>query len=180
MTEPVSTAPERARHRAVIVGFVGGMVVVLVLAGALWLLFGPHIGSLRGPLGRAVAPNVLSAQERRGEEIYNANCITCHGGPTGGAMMDYPPRHNANGHTWHHPDCELKQIVRVGGDEMTDMMRQMMAPPDAPKMQAFGDKLSNDEIEAVLAFIKTMWTPEEREVQAQITQEECPVAGSGS
>ena len=83
-------------------------------------------------------------------------------------MMDYPPRHNANGHTWHHPDCELQRIVRTGGDEMTDMMRQMMAPPDAPKMQAFGDKLSNDEIDAVLAFIKTMWTPDEREVQAQI------------
>ena len=67
-------------------------------------------------------------------------------------MMDYPPRHNADGHTWHHPDCQLKEIVREGRDEMTDMMRQMMAPPNAPTM---------------------MWTPEEREVQASATRGAC-------
>ena len=181
MPEPVNAASNSAGRRLLVVGFIGGMVAVLIIGGALWFLIGPRVGALGGPLGRALAgPTVLSAQERRGEEIYNANCLSCHGGPTGGAMMDYPPRHNANGHTWHHPDCELKQIVRLGGDEMTDMMRQMMAPPDAPKMQAFGDKLSNDEIDAVLTFIKTMWTPDEREVQAQTTREECPVARSGT
>jgi len=143
---------------------------VLLAGGALWYTLGSRIAST------GVGTRALSAQERRGEEIYNASCVSCRGGPTGGAMMDYPPRHNANGHTWHHPDCELTAIIRTGGDEMTEMMRQMMAPPDAPKMQAFGDKLSSAEIDAVLAFIKTMWTPEEREVQAQVTQDNCPVA----
>jgi len=143
---------------------------VLLAGGALWYTLGSRIAST------GVGTRALSAQERRGEEIYNASCVSCHGGPRGEAMMDYPPRHNANGHTWHHPDCELTEIIRTGGDEMTEMMRQMMAPPDAPKMQAFGDKLSSAEIDAVLAFIKTMWTPEEREVQAQVTQDNCPVA----
>ena len=93
-------------------------------------------------------------------------------------MMDYPPRHNASGHTWHHPDCELTQIVREGGDEMTEAMREMMAPPDAPRMQAFKDRLSAEEIAAVLAYIKTMWTPEEREAQADVTRQECATARS--
>jgi len=156
--ESVNVAPNSAGRRALVLGFVGGVAVVLIIGGALWFLVGPRVGAFGGPLGRALAgPTVLSAQERRGEEIYNAN-----------------------GHSWDHPDWELKRVVRLGGDEMTDMMRQMMAPPDAPKMQAFGDKLSNDEIDAVLAFIKTMWTPDEREVQAQITREECPVTRSGS
>lgn len=35
----------------------------------------------------------------RGERLYNENCLVCHGGATGGQMMDYPPRHNANGDT---------------------------------------------------------------------------------
>jgi mono/diheme cytochrome c family protein len=117
-------------------------------------------------------PN-LSAHERRGQDIYVANCASCHGGASGGSMMDYPPRHNANGHSWHHPDCQLKQIVREGGDDMTDMMRQMMAPSNAPTMQPFKDRLSDEEIDAVLAFIKTMWTPEEREAQASATREVC-------
>ncbi len=109
----------------------------------------------------------------RGRAIYNSTCIACHGGGVGGSMMDYPPRHNANGHTWHHPDCELKTVVKTGGGPMVEMMRQMMAPPGAPTMPAFRERLSDEEIDAVLAFIKTMWTEEERRFQAQITREAC-------
>lgn len=67
--------------------------------------------------------------------------------------------------------------MRDGSDAMTDMMREMMAPP-ALKMQAFKDRLSNDDIAAVLAFINTMWTPEERASQANITRQSCPPSGS--
>ncbi len=87
--------------------------------------------------------------------------------------MDYPPRHNTNGHTWHHAECELVEVVQSGGDQMTEAMREMMAPPDAPKMPAFKDKLSADDIAAVLAYIKLMWTPQQRSVQAEITHEQC-------
>ena len=89
-------------------------------------------------------------------------------------MMDYPPKHNANGHTWHHPDCELKQVILNGGDEMTEMMRQMMGVPTAvPRMPAWKGKLSDEDIAAILAFVKTMWTEEERQFQARITQQAC-------
>lgn len=95
-------------------------------------------------------------------------------------MMDYPPRHNANGHTWHHSDCELVNVVREGSSAMTDAMREMMAPPEAPRMQAFKDRLSPEEIDAVLAFIKTMWTADQRAVQALVTQDQCKSAGTFS
>lgn len=114
-----------------------------------------------------------SAREQRGQAVYEANCASCHGGPTGGEMMDYPPRHNTNGHTWHHADCELTQVIRDGASPMTEMMRSMMAPPDAPRMQAFKDRLSDEEIEAVLAYIKTLWTPRQRDIQARTTLEVC-------
>src|SRR5712691_1994929 len=119
--------------RGMLAGFIGGAGIVLILGGAWWLLFGARLPE--------ATPN-LSAEQRRGEAIYNANCVSCHGGRTGGGMMDYPPRHNANGHTWHHPDCELTAIVREGSNEMMDAMREMMAPPDAPNMRAFRDRLS--------------------------------------
>lgn len=88
-------------------------------------------------------------------------------------MMDYPPRHNANGHTWHHPDCELTEVIRTGGGPMVEMMRRMMAPSGAPTMPAFRERLSDEEIDAVLTYIKTMWTPEQREAQARTTLEQC-------
>src|SRR5712691_11667004 len=131
--------PRRPRRTALIVGFVAGVAVV-VSVGALaalplnWFAAASAPGSVDNrPKSR------FNAQELRGQTIYyvTANCASCHGGPTGGDMMDYPPRHNSNGHTWHHPDCDLKQIIRDGGDEMTAYMRDMMAPPGAPKMPAW-------------------------------------------
>jgi len=110
---------------------------------------------------------------RRGEALYNQYCLSCHGGPAGGSMMDYPPRHNANGHTWHHPDCQLKEIIKNGSDEMTRKMRQMMAPPNAPTMLAFKDVLTDEDIDAILAFIKTWWTDQQRSFQAQVTRANC-------
>ena len=149
-----------------------GAVLVLLIGAIAWLRSAP--GSVSAP---SFTPDPkLSSQARRGFDVYVANCASCHGGPTGGGMMDYPPRHNASGHTWHHPDCELKQIVRDGSNEMTDMMRQMMAPSNAPTMRPFKDRLSDEEIDAVLAFIKTMWTPEERDAQATVTRQSCAPA----
>lgn len=146
-------------------GFLFGAAAIVVIAAVIWLA-----------LPRATTPSQVSTRSvevARGEQLYNANCASCHGGPTGGGMMDYPPKHNANGHTFQHPDCELAQIVWNGGDAMTEAMRQMMAPPDAPTMPAWREKLSTEEIDAVLAYIKTMWTPNERDAQARITKEAC-------
>jgi len=104
----------RTTRRALVLGFVLGAASVVALTALLWFALA------------SVAPNAthpfqpqpsLSAGERRGEAIYVANCQTCHGGRTGGSMMEYPPRHNANGHTWHHP-------VAVGpSDERFTMFR---------------------------------------------------------
>jgi hypothetical protein len=48
----------------------------------------------------------------RGEDLYRANCMDCHGGASGGNIADVPPPHNAEGHTWHHGDCELAEMTR--------------------------------------------------------------------
>lgn len=110
----------------------------------------------------------------RGEALYDANCRSCHGGATGGQMMDIPPTHNANGHTWHHPDCQLIDVVLNGSGEMGEMMRRMMGvPEDTPRMPAFKGKLSEEDVEAILAYIKTWWTEEQRQAQARITEGQC-------
>jgi mono/diheme cytochrome c family protein len=152
------------RRGPLMFGFLAGLVLVIATGTVVWLALSGGGAPLVGPAAR-------------GAQVYNANCATCHGGPTGGGMMDYPPKHNANGHTWHHSDCELKDVIRLGTTPMTEMMREMMAPPGAPTMPAWRDRLNDDEIDAVLAFIKTMWTEEQRAVQEQVTREDCAVAG---
>jgi mono/diheme cytochrome c family protein len=116
-----------------------------------------------------VQPRVLGTQEQvaRGEELYQANCAACHGGAIGGDIADIPPPHNAEGHTWHHEDCLLLEIVQDG------MPRRPGLPEDAPTMPAFGDELSEEDIRAMLAFIKTWWTEDQLEFQQQVTEQAC-------
>ena len=74
--------------------------------------------------------------------------------PTPGAPPS--PAHDPTGHTWHHSDSHLIQVVRDGGA--------------TGFMPAFGDELSDDEIVAVLDYIKTFWTPDQLQQQASISQ----------
>lgn len=106
-----------------------------------------------------------------GEQVYVAECASCHGLDGEGQFPQAPlqpddtgrigaPPHDSTGHTWHHDDDLLIRYVIEGGQ----------APPDRfYPMPAFGDRLSESEVLAVIAYIKTMWTEEERMIQAQRT-----------
>lgn len=103
------------------------------------------------------------AQVALGAEIYAKNCAVCHGAKLEGQPNwrqklpngKWPaPPHDDTGHTWHHPDRWLFEVVERG-----------LVPPLVPAghvsdMPAFGDRLSNAEIRAVLAFIKSHWSEE--------------------
>ncbi len=103
------------------------------------------------------------AAVERGAELYQRNCAACHGGATGGAIGDIPPRHNAEGHTWHHPDCELVDVTLRG-----------LPPRDGyPVMPAFAGELSEEDAYAILAHIRTWWEPEQRDHQAAVTERVC-------
>jgi len=102
-----------------------------------------------------------------GQTIYAQHCATCHGAnlegqpnwkqplPTGG--LPAPP-HDATGHTWHHADQLLFKITKLGG--------QAAAGSDfQSNMPAFQGVLSDSDIWAVLAFIKSTWPPQARAFQ---------------
>jgi mono/diheme cytochrome c family protein len=74
------------------------------------------------------------------------------------------PPHDASGHTWHHPDAVLFTITRDG--------LGAIVPGYESDMPAFGGVLSDAEIRAVLAFIKSRWPERERAFQAEISAAE--------
>jgi mono/diheme cytochrome c family protein len=136
---------------------VGRWIVVLV-AGVVLL-------ASSCPADRAATDD--EEQIAHGRELYGAHCIDCHGGATGGSITDYPPPHNAEGHTWHHGDCELERIVLEG------MPPRPGLADDDPVMPAFDDELSEDDVHAILAHIKTWWEEEQREFQTNVTEQVC-------
>jgi mono/diheme cytochrome c family protein len=104
-----------------------------------------------------------AAKVARGEKVYAANCASCHGARLEGqpqwqrrlpnGRMPAPP-HDESGHTWHHPDAVLFGITKNGV--------AAYAPPGYESdMPAFGGKLSDEEIWAVLAYIKSRWRSRE-------------------
>ena len=105
-------------------------------------------------------------QVERGAALYEANCRSCHGGDSGGALRDVPPPHNANGHTWHHQDCLITEIILNGFEDPG-------AAADRPKMPAFSGRLTDEEVAAILGHIKTWWTEEQRQWQRQVTRQSC-------
>lgn len=114
-------------------------------------------------------------QVARGKPVYERLCASCHGAklegqpnwqeklPTG--RMPAPP-HDALGHTWHHPDSVLFGITKHG------LVPGRYAPPKYESdMPPFGAVLSDEEIWAVLAYIKSSWPREIRKAQQEMTRE---------
>ena len=100
-------------------------------------------------------PEILA----KGAELYAANCQACHGDSNGVGGTGGAPPHNRAGHTWHHPDAQLREWVLNGKLGF-----------GSPGMPALGDKLDEPEVDAILTFIKTWWTAEQRASQADISQ----------
>ena len=67
------------------------------------------------------------------------------------------PPHDNTGHTWHHADELLVELIAQGSDF-----------PQAT-MPTFGDQLSDEEILTILEYLKSGWGPEERAFQWQVT-----------
>ncbi|GAB5377803.1 MAG: cytochrome c [Acuticoccus sp.] len=96
-----------------------------------------------------------------GEKVYAAQCASCHGvnlegepnwrerGPDG--RLPAPP-HDETGHTFHHPDQMLFQLTKYGPPkEMGN------GEPYFSNMPAYETVLSDEEIVAVLSYIKSRW-----------------------
>ena len=147
-----------------------GAGLVLAGAGAIAALAqqAASDGASMEVLGQVVNAETLQL----GKELYAETCSSCHGANLEGqpdwkrrldnGRMPAPP-HDALGHTWHHSDQDLLVIVRDG--------LGAIVPGYESDMPAFGDTLTDEDIGAILAFIKSTWPEREREFQAQVTHD---------
>ena len=94
-------------------------------------------------------------QVEAGAALYSQHCASCHK-PNAEGTADWktrdangklpPPPLNGTAHTWHHPLGILRTVVRGGG------------APVGGSMPAFADKLSPQEIDAILAWVQSHWS----------------------
>ncbi|SLN63731.1 c-type cytochrome [Ruegeria meonggei] len=105
-----------------------------------------------------------------GQDIYADQCAACHGENLEGqpnwrirgedGLLPAPP-HDATGHTWHHDDETLFTLTKFG---LAGLMENV--PPTG--MPTYEGVLSDDEIIAVLSFIKSTWPYDLREYHDEL------------
>ena len=95
-----------------------------------------------------------------GEQLYAENCQSCHGGAATGAgrLTASTPSHGSGGHTWHHADGQLVDIV----------LGRFTYP--GREMPSFAGTLTTAQVEAILAYIKVGWNEEMLNYQADVSE----------
>ena len=129
-----------------------------------------------GANGTATAlpvPTLDPALVAQGQQVYDQNCASCHGPNAEGAPNWEepnelgnlpPPPHDDSGHTWRHGDGQLFEIIQNG-------MRDPFNKTPELTMPAFGDTLTDQEIRAVIAYLKSLWSEEHRRYQLQESED---------
>ena len=141
--------------------FIGGTT-------AIWLVYRPSPTDNVSNITLTPASATVMAD---GKMVYQEFCAPCHGINGEGQAPDAPfdrdenglfpaPPHNETGHTWHHADTLIFEIIRDGGKGDPNLFQEM---------PAFGEQLTETQIKAVMAYIKTLWTDDQRVRQAETT-----------
>ena len=116
----------------------------------------------------AVAPPRVrdAATLARGHELFEQNCARCHGADAQGAFnwrvrqadgSFPPPPLNGTGHAWHHPRVMLHYVIRNGS-------------PGGGNMPAWGGRLGDAEIDAIISWFQSTWPDEVYAAWWQIDQ----------
>ncbi|WP_142849515.1 c-type cytochrome [Telmatospirillum sp. J64-1] len=150
------------KRTAILIGIVATVTAVVAT------VFLGGIGQ-RSPPGRAdpTDPQAIAL----GERVYREHCAACHGTNLEGqrdwqsrrpdGRLPAPP-HDETGHTWHHADEVLFRITKEGV--------AALVPGYESDMPAYADTLTDNEIWAVLAYIKSRWPPAIQARQADINR----------
>jgi len=94
----------------------------------------------------------------KGKIAYENNCVSCHQVNLVGAKnwkgldedghRKAPPL-NGTGHTWHHDDATLHNIIKYGLNKLVKNYEG--------KMLGFEHKLRDKDIDSILSYMKSFW-----------------------
>ena len=107
----------------------------------------------------------------KGKIVYENNCASCHQVNLTGAEnwkgldedghRKAPPL-NGTGHTWHHDDATLHNIIKYG---LAKLVKNYNG-----KMLGFEDNLNDEDIDLVLSYIKSFWPDDVYQQQINLSK----------
>lgn len=107
-----------------------------------------------------------------GRTVYASQCAACHGSNLEGqpnwrerkpdGRLPAPP-HDETGHTWHHDDATLFNLTKYG-------LSALVGRPVETDMPAYDGVLTDEQIRASLAYIKSRWPAQIQARQAEMSR----------
>ena len=97
-----------------------------------------------------------------GEAIYRDQCSACHGLDGRGVAMLFPSLAQSSLAHASDPTSAIRLVLRGGRSVATQ------AEPTAPGMPSFGWQLNDDQVAAVLTYIRNAWQTEAAAVSADV------------
>ena len=108
-----------------------------------------------------------------GRTVYASQCAVCHGANLEGqpnwrerkpdGRLPAPP-HDETGHTWHHDDATLFNLTKYG-------LSALVGRPVETDMPAYDGVLTDEQIRASLAYIKSRWPAQIQARQAEMSRQ---------
>ena len=90
---------------------------------------------------------VISANAADAKENFEKNCVKCHGAD-GAGQTKMGEKLKVRNYT----DAAVQGTLK--DEEMTKAIKEGVKEGDATKMKAFGEVLSDDEIKALVAYVR--------------------------
>jgi mono/diheme cytochrome c family protein len=146
-----------------VVGSVAAVFILITAGSAAWMM------ANRDPTKPDPdSPRLVG----HGQRVYAQHCASCHGASLEGqpnwrerqanGRLPAPP-HDRTGHTWHHSDMQLFDMVKNG--------TAGIMPGYETDMPAYKDILTDADIWAALSFIESTWPPDIRERQRRLNRQ---------
>lgn len=100
----------------------------------------------------SLAPSAEELQLARGKQVYAKNCVSCHQANGAGSGTDIPP---LAGSEWVTGDPGV--IVAIAQKGLIGPISVAGKMYGAGTMTAAGESLSDDEMAAVISYVRTEW-----------------------
>lgn len=136
-----------------------GLALTAVFIIGAYLLFNTQLKSSEKP-GQLFKPENNEIVQL-GQQVYAENCASCHGANLEGQTPNWKspgsdgklpaPPHDKTGHTWHHTDELLFNLTKYGLKKAANLKNY------ESNMPIYEGILTDDEIIAVMSFVKSTW-----------------------
>ena len=134
------------------------LIVGLIITSLIIIVIYLSLSAKNAEARIVLLPGDLSVT-KLGKTVYMENCASCHGAVLEGqanwqqrdsdGYMPAPP-HDVSGHTWHHPSSYLFLMTKYG-------IEKIIGEKYPNNMPAYENELTDNEIIAVLSYIKSTW-----------------------